>query len=279
MKYALRMVFCAVVLATGACSASDSFTEPYEALTGSLKALRDTGSVTAEIKVSLNGSTLDNWIEWKATRRTSFGNPDRSVLEGGGTVVFPSQQPRHNLDLTELVIGQDRYYQSLRLRLPAGKKWLKPDQRTSVQFGSQIANADLGVLDPLPFLELVADVDKAGALGAQTDQYEDINGVRTRRYNVRCGLNKDCDIAAFPADFNRVFNGESPITISVFLDEDKRPHRILVDGWLSTGLTASGAHNGFDIHVAMTLSDFGKPVEVTEPPAAETTDDFRVELT
>lgn len=276
-----RKLLCLAVLSAlatvGCAKPTDPVQATHEALTGTLAALRATGSVSVELDVSVTSSALTHGVDWKATRRIAFGSPDRATVEGGATVLVPGPGPRRNVDLTEIVIGKDRYYQSLRMTLPAGKKWAKVDERTTLSFGGQFADPDLGVLDPLPFLQLLADLQRVDSYGAQTETYEELNGVRTRRYNVLCGLNKNCATSAFPSAFNSLFNGESPITISVFLDEQNRPHKLIVDGYLDTGARAADDRRaGYDLDVTMTFTDFGQPVEISAPPADQTTDDFRI---
>jgi hypothetical protein len=64
----------------------------------------------------------------------------------------------------------------------------------------------------------------------------------------------------------------------VYLDDQKRPHKLIVDGQLFTTAGAEGKSVAYQIDATMTFADFGKPVEVAEPPAAQVSDQFSVEV-
>lgn len=153
-----------------------------------------------------------------------------------------------------------------------GGKWLKiPDLA-----GADDAVPGLGQSDPSQFLaslETVSDgVKKVGS--------EPIRGVETIHYRASLDLDKVVDRADAPLslrdDLRNLFgkrDGASAIPADVWVDANGLARRIQLqmDVGALTG-DAAGSGDAPKITVSMDLYDFGVPVHVVAPPAADVTE-------
>lgn len=83
---------------------------------------------------------------------------------------------------------------------------------------------------------------------------------------------------ALPSAFTSLFP-EGEVQIGLWLDGDDRPRKMTLDGTLNgTADPLTGQRADIRLKATMTLGDFGKPVQVTAPPADQTTTEFTVEF-
>jgi hypothetical protein len=145
--------------------------------------------------------------------------------------------------------------------VPGGKPWVKLDlaQLSKLQ-GVDLAKLlqMIGQQDPTQALQLLQSVGNVREAG-----HEQIDGVDTTKYTGTLDPQKIA--ATFAGTGLATILGQidaKPIPVSVWIDGDGYVRKL--DGSLRAG--------GADVEIAATLSDFGANVDVTPPPADETTD-------
>lgn len=150
--------------------------------------------------------------------------------------------------------------------LPGAKPWLKLDlnelgKAQGVDFSQLLQSA--GGQDPtqaLQMLRSVGDVKEAGK--------EQLDGVDTTRYSGTLDPRKLAGKLA-SGGFGKIFKrmGTKRIPVTVWVDGDGYIRKL--DESLTAQLPSVGA---MDVRIVTTMSDFGTAVDVTPPPADQTTD-------
>lgn len=289
MKALRALVVATLILPAGACgNGTDS---AQKALTGAAGALRKAKSATIHFDVELTSPLSTELASWAGTRKVKYGKPDVAETEfSTASVEVPVLQPRpgqplsesYDLDLREISVGPVRYQQSKKLRLDAGKAWVRSEEGRYVEYGVKMANPDLVVLDPEQYLALVDGWSEGLAYLADTKKTETLDGVQTRVYTIECtfGSSGSCDYTKLPPLLTSTFSGTgNTLNMKLWLDGDGRPRKLVVDADLDAGPNAAtGQESIHKLRSTMTLTDFGKPVEVTEPPADQTTTHYEVAL-
>jgi hypothetical protein len=289
VKAPRALVVLTLLLPAGACG--DGTDSARKSLTGAAGALRKAKTATINFDVELLSPLSTELSSWAGTRKVKYGEPDVSDTEfSTASVVVPILQPRpgqpvsesHDLDLREISVGPVRYQRSKKLRLDAGKSWVKSEQGQYVEYGVKMANPDLVVIDPEQYLKLVEDWSKGLAYLADTQKTETLHGVQTRVYSIECtfGSSDSCDYTKLPPLLTSTFSGTgNTLNMKLWLDDDDRPRKLVVDANLDAGPNAvTGQESIHELRSTMTLTDFGKPVEVTEPAADQTTTHYEVAL-
>jgi hypothetical protein len=261
------------VLAVTACSAPDPLEEAQEQVNGAGAALRQAGSATIQFDVTITADPGTAWVAWEGTTRARYGDPVATDTEFTSVkVVRPSVGGSSSdlVSLREVVIGDTRYHYSEDLTTVRGKPWVKLAEGESLQYGLDVADPDLGLTDAQLWLGMLERVDAAAAVTAQTKREENIDGVQTRMYNLTCNLGEECTNNDLPARFNQLFPGDKPMRIAFWLDDEGRPRKLELDGFL--GNTVDGTtQRGYNLRGVMTFTGFGEQVEVTQPPADQVT--------
>jgi hypothetical protein len=289
LKALRALVVLTVLLSAGACgNGTDS---ARKSLTGAAGALRKAKTATIHFDVELLSPLSTEIAIWAGTRQVKYGKPDVSATDfSAANVQVPVRQPRpgqplsedYDLDLREISVGPVRYQQSTRLRLDAGRSWVRSEEGQYVEYGVKMANPDLVVLNPEQYLALVEGWSEGLAYLADTKKTETLDGVRARVYTVECtfGASGSCDYTKLPPLLTSTFSGPgSTLNMKLWLDDDDRPRKLVVRANLDAGPNAAtGQESIHELRTTMTLSDFGKPVEVTEPPADQTTPHYEVAL-
>jgi hypothetical protein len=210
-------------------------------------------------------------------------------MTGDGTVDFQNQAARMTFDVGDLLRGSglpasanERWTiltqglvlymnaPALAQQLPGGKQWLKLD----VEAVAKSRKVDLGQFrqltqsDPTQMLAYLraasGEVKKVGE--------EKIRGVDTTHYSAEVDLDRVADQA--PTNLRKSFRasirslerglGTHTIPVDVWVDADDLVRR------LEEHLPVAG--NGGKIDFGVDFYDFGTPVSITPPPAAETLD-------
>jgi hypothetical protein len=209
-------------------------------------------------------------------------------MNGLGTVDFANQEASMTFDVGDLLRGSGlpaspgeqwtiltqglvmyMHAPTLSQQLPGGKQWLKVD----VEALAKSRNVDLGQFrqltqnDPtqmLAYLRAISgDVEKVGT--------EDVRGVETTHYRAKVDLDKVADQA--PANLRKTYRasidslkkglGTDTIPVDVWVDGDNLVRR------LAEHLPVAG---GGKIDFSVDFYDFGAPVSISPPPAAQTLD-------
>jgi hypothetical protein len=158
---------------------------------------------------------------------------------------------------------------TLTQRLPGGKQWLKLD----VEQLAKSHNLDLGQLQDLTQNDPTQLLDYLKAVSGKIEEVgsEDVRGVSTKHYRAKVDLDKVADQA--PAAARRSVRasirslerslGTHQLPVDVWVDSQNRVRRF------SQHLTVA---LGGNVDFTVDFFDFGTPVSVTTPPAADTTD-------
>lgn len=291
MKATRALLAVALILAAGACG-DDAGESARKAVTGAAGALRDAKTATVHFDVKLLSPNLTDVAQWAGTSKVKYGDPDVSDTEySRASVVVPTLQPRpgqplsstYDIDLREISIGPVRYQKSSKLRLAAGKSWVKLPEGSYVHYGTDKANPDLVVIDPQRYLKMLANLSTGLAYSGDTGKTETVDGAQTRVYRIDCTLGRSggCDTGPLPAVFVSTFSGtDSRLSLTLWLDTDGRLRKLAVDGDLDAGPNSVTGEQKtiYKLTATMTLTDFGKPVEVAEPPADQTTTEHELAL-
>ncbi|MGD0714231.1 MAG: LppX_LprAFG lipoprotein [Gaiellaceae bacterium] len=135
--------------------------------------------------------------------------------------------------------------------LPKGKSWLKLDLKKSAASQGLDLNTILSQ-DPTQSLSALQSLRSATKVGT-----EQVGGVSTTHYRARI------DVSKLPA--GSAVSSSQPSTYDVWIgDGDGYVHRVRVKI-----ATASGSQKAL-VTLTADLSDFGKKVSVTVPPASQT---------
>jgi hypothetical protein len=274
--------------ATGACDRQDPGAEAHRRLAGAEAALRAAGTATVHFDVALDDAAGYDSVHWAGTSRMGYGTPAVTSTEfstasavqpdvgaGGLTTVT------HTVRLRELIVDADRYHSADKLRTPNGQHWVHLPAGNYVSYGPQVANPDLGPLDPMVYLGLLANTTLAQAVLGDTGREERIDGVAAHRYHIACTLGHEgCPATALPPVFTAMFAGACNVEIDVWLDGDGRPRKLEASGDLDTGRTvaAGGGTIYYTLRTSMTFSDFGTPVDAAAPPADDVTTTYTLRL-
>jgi hypothetical protein len=209
-------------------------------------------------------ATLTASVEAAGQSVTLSGTGDFDAVSHAGTLHVDFALGGVQTGLDEVLSGSDVYASSplFAVVLPGGKKWLKVDLRNPPKSLGAAASA-LASQDPSAALAQLRALSGLREVGTQT-----IGGVQTTRYRGRI------DVSKLPAASAAVVrsSGAAFGPVDVWVGSDGYVHRVRVAS------TASAGGQKVRTVLAMTLSDFGKQVSVTVPPAAQTADAAHVSI-
>jgi hypothetical protein len=262
------VVLVAVALAVAGCGGGGSALSFDPAASAATTAQAKSAKVAFDTSVAGDGQTL----HMTGLGEVDFQNHAASMTFDVGDLLRGSGLPASaNERWTILTQGLVLYMHAptLAQQLPGGKQWLKLD----VEAVAKSRKVDLGQFrqltqsDPTQMLAYLraasGKIEKVGA--------EKVRGVDTTHYRAEVDLDRVADQA--PASLRKAFRasiqslerglGTHTIPVDVWVDGDDLVRR------LEEHLPVSG--NG-KIDFAIDFYDFGTPVSITPPPAAQTLD-------
>jgi hypothetical protein len=263
-------ILAAVVLAASGCSlASDG-----------KDAARDAAAAQV-VRAAYAKTTSGETAKVRLDVRTSGGGTPLA-LSGDGVVDFGTRKSQLRLNIPTIGTTDVRTVAGVTyVRVPAsfavftgGKPWVKLD-RAALGAAGMGALGDSGTTDPADVLAYLAGAsDKVTKVGEET-----VATTPTTRYRVEIDLRKaarDADAAgrAAAASAEKVF-GSPTLPADVWLDRDGRLRKLVLRQTVAPAASPSGASAsaaGVELYVALTLPEFGVPVHVTAPRAAEVAD-------
>lgn len=263
----------------------------HKEVTGAAAALRAAGTAAVRFDMALVNLEGDgDEASWKGTSRVRYGDQPAAETEftSFDSTVFdiPTSGPNvglattqtHQIDLREITVGETRYHRSSKLSTPRGKPWVKLTKGQYALYGTTMANPDSGALDPQTYLDLLAGLDTAATAGTMTDDRETVDGVQTRRYQLVCTLGEGpCASASLGVKLQDLFPGAgNTFELQFWLDDEGRPRKLDVEAHLERRSTSKAAL--YQLRGTLSLSEFGRPVAVAEPPDAEVTTEYRLAL-
>jgi hypothetical protein len=268
MRRVMLWVSMLCLLVSGGCVARDPFEAPHRAVAGAGPALRKAGTATVRFDASLNSTVGPERVLWRGTTRSRYGENPASATEFTEFTVGSSST---RVDLQTITVGDTRYHRTSRLRTPKGRPWVRLEPGRWLSYGTRAADPDLGLVDPEAYLRVLEGIPQSAALLAETDREDKIGGVRVRGYRLVCSLgSKTCPHSEL-GQARRVFPGTHQIAMTFWLDDDGRPWRLEGTAELDAGPSELGNSIFYRLKVTMDLGDFGRPIEIAEPAAAEVT--------
>ncbi|OKJ12042.1 hypothetical protein AMK19_14290 [Kitasatospora sp. CB01950] len=197
----------------------------------------------------------------------------KAVFHGTGGYDYVKRLGRLEIDvppgaatsgkITEVVLPGTVYLQNSGAKIPEGK-WVKLDVR-QLPDGNLVSS---GATDP---------ATAAGALrGAQTAELvgsETVDGVELKHYKGSLDLSKAADATGGRGADGLRMAGQTftvkEVPYEVWLDGQGRMHKV-VENFTFAGVAGStAAKDQVKVVSSLSLTDFGKPVEAAEPPAAD----------
>ena len=213
-------------------------------------------------------------------QRLSGVGPQRTDVTVSGEGVISLVERRGRLTMT---VGETQEYEVILdggvayLRLPelgAPTPWVRLDLEllAGVEGAEQLAQ--LGRVDPAEGLTFL----RAALEGAQPKGSEDVRGTPTTRYQVTVDL--EAAVAEAPEDSREFLSqqlqrlGTDSLPMDVWVDGDGLVRRQSYTVALPGGAAQPGAPD--DVSFTIEYYDFGAAVDVTPPPADQTTDAQRL---
>jgi hypothetical protein len=266
-----------LALAATGCQSSDGTDEGH--VTGAGSKLQQAGSATVQFDVSLSNEVGHDSVRWIGVSRSAYGERPATEIDFTDVSVHAAaaNAPTRKIELHEIIVGGTRYHRSPQLQTPPNTPWVRLDEGSFVHYGLEIANADLGVLDPMAYLGLVRSLSPGQELASRTDRTESIDGAMIRLYQVECDLGAACSATAMPLPFIELFPGPNTMVLKLWLDEQQRPRKIEATVDLDTGETGiDGGKIVYKLRTTLAINDLGAAVTVAEPRPDETTTNYTI---
>jgi hypothetical protein len=267
----------ALILALAVTGCQDSGGTDDGHVTGARSQLQRAGSATVQFDVSLSNEVGHDSVRWVGVSRSAYGERPATEIDFTEVSVHAvaANAPTRQIELREIIVGGTRYHSSPQLQTPANKPWVRLDEGSFVHYGVEIANPDLGVLDPMAYLGLVQSLSPGQELASRTDRTDSVDGTTLRLYRVECDLGAACSATVMPLPFIKLFPGPDTMVLELWLDEQHRPRRIEATVDLDTGQTGvNGGKIVYKLRARLTINDLGAQVTVAEPGPDETTTDY-----
>jgi len=231
------------------------------------------GSVAAASLADLAKSIGEQTSETNSAHMTITADAAGQQLSGEGDLSMAADKAAMSMDMTtpegtmSMVLLDNVFYLKLPQELEPGKAWVKIDTKDD----NPIAKALGGLTeqmsknaDPRATLE---QFEKSGEI---TDtKEEELDGVQTTHYTVTVDVEKLAanqeDPTMKSAMDQAIQGGLKDFPVDVWINEDDLPVRFVMD--MPTPNPATGKSESVKMQIDYT--DWGKPVDITAPPAAE----------
>lgn len=203
-----------------------------------------------------------------------LGAFDFTSDEGEGHITFsglPKGTPTQSPSIIYTLGGLYLQGTGIFATMTSGKPWVEVDASTLGSIFGSASSTHGGALDALANTLIasptsVLNTFDTKALTAAALGHPSVGGERTTEYAVTIDPKKAADEATGPLQALYRSLGSSPLTLHVYLDSKGR----IVEATDSTVAPKStGSSGGSITGITVRLSDFGQPVTVTVPPAAE----------
>lgn len=268
-RYLALLPVLGLLLAASGCGAADAVAlDPVATAatktvnTGSSRVAYDVTIIAAGESIRLNGSGAFDYDDPK------------------GFLTFATDIPElGRVELELRMVGTHMYMRlpaALDEGMPEGKQWLSVDLRESME-ASGLGGLDFtSQQDPAQALNYL----RAAASDMREEGTLDVRGVPTTRYVGRLDLEKALDVGLDQLDLSDADRERTRRSMAQLLDQigsATMPFEVFIDeGQLLRRMTMTMMFRVEDATVSMTMSmdfyDFGVPVHVTPPPAADVFD-------
>lgn len=232
--------------------------------------LRAAGTATVTFHADVRTQHGSNKVAWFGTTRLSYAEPPRSETE----FTEVKMDVAASVKARQVSVGGTSYYSSPSFAPADRRPWISPE-KTSMFWPNPLADPELGVPDHTRWQAIMDDIPLDRAISSRTEDLEDVAGA-PHEYRYVC-VNTDDDgcVTSFgtPLD-QQYFNVVPEVDMSVWLDEEGRPRRVLVRSVLEwreslarPGEAAPLPDRVYEASAQFELSGFGEPVAVEAPPS------------
>lgn len=216
---------------------------------------KTTSGETSHISMQMTMGQLGNL---SGTGQVKYGNPVAEEL---------SMQMPGGMGTMKMVLLDDVFYMNMpQLSQAVGKPWVKIDANgtdpMSKQFGQLISSADQNA-DPTKMLDKIKD---AGTINSKST--DTVDGQQTTKYSITVDVAKEAQVLGDNDTMKQMISaaqraGLKSYPLNVWLNSDNLPVKMTTD----LKLTVNG--QSMDENVAVSFTDWGQPVNIQAPPAAE----------
>jgi lipoprotein LprG len=246
----------ALALSAGCSSGGGNGSSPDQASAGGGLTEANFASTLTKAQADAETAHLEAQVSAQGQRLSMSGDMDMS-----------QQEPAFDLTMQGAAIGGNARFILLErviyLKMPGmgqGNKFLKIDASQKNDPLARMFDQMMSQFDPSQAFEAFDAVTKVEERGTQ-----EVDGVETTRYAVTVDTRKALQAQGMA---DQMPPGQLPksVTYDVWVDADNLVRRLQMDIPDPSGSAAAVGQ------VDMTMSEWGEPVEITAPPAGQTTD-------
>lgn len=234
---------------------------------------QDTGANEAVSLVDLAKSIGDQTADANSAHMKITAQAAGEDINGEGDLKFGSEDAAMTMDVAtsegaiSMVFVDSVLYVKLPQELEPGKPWLKIDPASDNATAKSLGelNDQLGKnADPRAVLQ---EFEKSGEI--TSTKKETLDGKETTHYTITVDVQKMADNQTDPAQKKAMQDviaaGMKSFPVEVWVDEDDLPARFAMETPVPDGQGGMTS-----VKVQVDYSDWGKPVTVDAPPAAQT---------
>lgn len=232
------------------------------------------GTAAAANLSDLAKSIGDQTAETNTAHMTITADAAGQQLTGEGDIKMSSSDAAMSMDMTtpegtiSMVLVDKVFYIKLPQELEPGKSWVKisPDDNNPVAKALSGATDQMTQnADPRATLQ---QFEKAGEITSTKE--EELDGKKTTHYTITVDVQKLADTQTDPtaksALEESIKAGMKDFPVDVWIDEDDLPVRFKLDMPVPD---PSGSGTTATVKMQIDYTDWGKPVDVTAPPAEQ----------
>jgi hypothetical protein len=228
------------------------------------------GQTGAMSLVDLAKSIGDETAEKSSAHMKITGKAAGQDITGDGDLKFGSDDAALSMDMTtpqgsiSLVFLDGVLYVKLPQELQPGKPWLKIDSSSNSPVAKALSTVNEQLSKNADPRAALKEFEKSGEITATKE--EELDGKKTKHYTITVNVQKMADNQADPtqkkAMQDAIAAGMKDFPVDVWVDEEGLPARFALDT-----PTPDGSGGMTSVKMQVDYTDWGKPVEITPPPA------------
>ena len=234
---------------------------------------KDTGGgapVAAANLVDLAKSLGDKTTEASSAHMTMTADAAGVKMDGEGDVKFGSSDAAISMTLNttegsiSMVLLDGVLYMKLPQELEPGKPWIKIDSSTNSEMAKALGSMNEQLSKNVDPRATLKEFEKAGEI---TDSnQEEIDGQKVTHYKIDVDVQKMVDEQADPStkeEMQKAIDaGIKTLPVEVWIDKEGLPARFAME------MAAPNGSGGTEkVKMQADYTDWGKPVDITPPPA------------
>jgi hypothetical protein len=191
-------------------------------------------------------------------------------MTGEGDLKFGSSDAAISMDLNTsegsmaMVLLDGALYMKLPQELEPGKPWIKIDSSTNSEIAKALGSMQEQLSKSVDPRATLQEFEKAGEITDSTE--EEIDGKKVTHYTIDVDVQKMVDQQADPAtkaEMQKAIDaGMKNLPVEVWIDKDGLPARFAMEMAAPNGTGGTAK-----VKMQADYTDWGKPVNITAPPA------------